>query len=49
MQSQSLSKPVRALSQPLPKKLPRKPTPWQPEPGGLTREEVRAIVIDQIG
>jgi hypothetical protein len=50
MQHISHSKPVKALSQPLPKRQPRQSvSPWQPQPGSLTREEIRAIVIDQIG
>ncbi|WP_187291170.1 hypothetical protein [Ancylobacter novellus] len=27
----------------------RSPTDWKPEPCGLTREQIRAIVIEQIG
>ena len=27
----------------------RSPADWKPEPCGLTREQVRAIVIEQIG
>ncbi len=50
MQSISHSKPAKALSQPSPKRLPRKPASlWQPQSAGLTREEIRAIIIDQIG
>jgi len=49
MQSITHSKLVKAL-QPSPKRQPRKPaSPWQPQSGSLTREEIRAIVIDQIG
>ena len=49
MKSIAHSKPAKAL-QPSPKKQPRKPSaPWQPQSGSLTREEIRAIVIDQIG
>jgi len=50
MQTTSHPKPIKALSQSLPKKQPRKAiSPWQPQSGGLTREEIRAIIIDQIG
>jgi hypothetical protein len=50
MQILAQNKPLKTLSQPLPKKQPRKSvTPWQPLSGGLTREEIRAIIIDQIG
>jgi hypothetical protein len=49
MQSITHSKLVKAL-QPSPKRQPRKPAAlWQPQSGSLTREEIRAIVIDQIG
>ena len=49
MQSITQSKLVKAL-QPSPKRQPRKPAAlWQPQSGSLTREELRAIVIDQIG
>lgn len=27
----------------------RSPADWKPEPCGLTREQIRAIVIEQIG
>jgi len=27
----------------------RSPKDWKPEPCGLTREQVRAIIIEQIG
>jgi hypothetical protein len=50
MQILTQTKPVKTLLQPLPKKHPRKSVaPWQPLSGGLTREEIRAIIIDQIG
>ena len=50
MQHIAHTKPVKTLSQPLPKRQPRQSaSPWQPQPGSLTREEIRAIVIDQIG
>lgn len=49
MQSISHSKPAKAL-QSSSKRQPRKPAAlWQPQSGSLTREEIRAIVIDQIG
>ena len=49
MQFITHSKPAKAM-QPLPKRHPRKPAAlWQPQSGSLTREEIRAIVIDQIG
>ena len=43
--------PVKALSRPIPVKTePRAATPvWQPQPSGLTREELRKIVADLIG
>jgi hypothetical protein len=48
MQSITHSKPAKAM-QPS-KRQPRKPAAlWQPQSGSLTREEIRAIVIDQIG
>jgi hypothetical protein len=44
------TKPVKVLSQPLPKKQPRKSiSTWQPQQTSLTREEVRAIILEQIG
>jgi hypothetical protein len=50
MQSIYHPEPLKALSRPLPNKQPRKPVPpWKPLSGGLTREEIRAIIIDQIG
>jgi hypothetical protein len=51
MQLNSLANPVKALSCPLPVKTePRAAPPrWQPQPGGLTREELRKIVTDLIG
>ncbi len=41
----------KALSRPLPGKTESRTTTstWQPQPGGLTREELRKIVIDLIG
>jgi hypothetical protein len=51
MQLSSQANPVKALSRPLPVKTEsRAATPaWQPQPGGLTREELRKIVTDLIG
>jgi hypothetical protein len=50
MQTQSHAKPVKALAKSLPKKPSRKAlSSWQPLPSGLTSEEIRAIIIDQIG
>lgn len=50
MQTITQKTPVKMLLQPLPKKQSRKSaTPWQPLSSGLTREEIRAIIIDQIG
>lgn len=50
MQIISQNKPVKTLLQPLPKKQPRKSAAlWQPLSSGLSREEIRAIIIDQIG
>jgi hypothetical protein len=51
MQTQSHPTPVKALS----RLIPRKPEPrqtastWKPQEVGLTREELRNIVIDLIG
>jgi hypothetical protein len=43
-------KPAKALSLLSPKKQPRKSTStWQPQQTSLTREEIRAIVLEQIG
>ncbi|MFC4172766.1 hypothetical protein ACFOYU_11940 [Microvirga sp. GCM10011540] len=50
MQTLSYSKPAPALSRPLTKKKLRKPvSTWQPQQTILTRDEIRAIIIDQIG
>jgi hypothetical protein len=51
MQIISQANPVKALQRPEPIKTePRAATPaWQPQPGGLTREELRKIVADLIG
>ncbi len=50
MQTITQKKPAKMLLQPLPKKPSRNaPTPWQPLASGLTREEIRAIILDQIG
>jgi hypothetical protein len=44
------SKPVKVLSRPSPQKQPCKSTStWQPQQTSLTREEVRAIILEQIG
>jgi hypothetical protein len=49
MKSTTHSTPAKAL-QSSSKRQPRKPAAlWQPQSGSLTREEIRAIVIDQIG
>jgi hypothetical protein len=43
-------KPVKVLSRPSPQKQPCKSTStWQPQQTSLTREEVRAIILEQIG
>ena len=50
MQSVTHSKPTKALSRPSSKRQQQEPTSaWRPQAAGLTREEIRAIVIDQIG
>jgi len=50
MQIISHTKPARTLLQSAPKKQPRKSIPsWQPLATGLTREEIRAIILEQIG
>ncbi|EIM29129.1 hypothetical protein [Microvirga lotononidis] len=44
------TKPVKTLSQPLPKKQPHNPlSTWRPQQTTLTREEIRAIILEQIG
>jgi hypothetical protein len=49
------TKPAKMLSQPLPNNQLRKSistksvSTWQPQQSSLTREEIRAIVLDQIG
>lgn len=44
------TKPVKVLSQTSPKKQSRKSiSTWQPQQSSLTREEVRAIILEQIG
>jgi hypothetical protein len=44
------TKPVKTLSQPLPKKQPHKSlATWRPQQTTLTREEIRAIVLEQLG
>ena len=41
---------IKVQSQPSPKDRPRKSAAtWQPHQTSLTREEIRAIIIDQIG
>jgi len=46
----SYTKPVKTLSQPLPKKQPHKSlSAWRPQQTTLTREEIRAIILEQIG
>ena len=43
-------KPSKAIPQTSPKKQPSKPnSTWQPQQTSLTREEVRAIILEQIG
>jgi hypothetical protein len=50
MQTVTHTKPVKAMSQPIPKRPAHKPaSTWQPQQTSLTREEIRAIIIDQIG
>ncbi|MBL0402605.1 hypothetical protein JKG68_01330 [Microvirga aerilata] len=50
MQTITYTKPAKVLSQPMPKKQPYKTAAtWQPHQTSLTREEIRAIIIDQIG
>jgi hypothetical protein len=51
MQLSSHANPEKALSRPLPVKTePRAATPiWQPQPGSLTREELRKIFTDLTG
>jgi hypothetical protein len=50
MHTQSHAKPVKTLAKPSPKKPSHKAlASWQPLPSGLTSEEIRAIIIDQIG
>jgi hypothetical protein len=44
------TKPVKAPFQPSTPKQPRKcGTTWQPHQSSLTREEIRAIILEQIG
>jgi len=44
------TKPVKAAFQASTATPPRKSNPtWQPHQSGLTREEIRAIVLEQIG
>ena len=50
MQTVTHSKPAKALSRPSSPKKPRQPgAQWTPQPSGLSRDEIRAIIIDQIG
>ncbi len=50
MQTITHTKPVKALPHPMAKRPAHKPaSPWQPQQTTLTREEIRAIIIDQIG
>ncbi|MEE1610358.1 hypothetical protein [Microvirga sp. CF3016] len=44
------TKPVKASFQPSTSKQPHKSgTAWQPHQSSLTREEIRAIILEQIG
>jgi hypothetical protein len=44
------TKPAKPQPQPLPKTQPQKSAiGWRPQVSSLTREEIRAIIIDQIG
>lgn len=51
MQTQSHSMPVKAPQRPLPRKAEDHSTvsKWKPQQVGLTRQELRDIVIDLIG
>ena len=49
MQTITYTKPAKVLSHPVPKKQHKPATTWQPQQTSLTREEIRAIIIDQIG
>lgn len=50
MYTTSHKKPVKTLYQPSPKKQLRKPlSTWQPQQTSLTREEIQAIILEQIG
>ena len=50
MQAITHTKPVKVLPHPMPKRPAHKPaSTWQPQQTTLTREEIRAIIIDQIG
>ncbi len=51
MQTHVHPKPVKALPRPVPRRTePRATTPtWKPQEVGLSREEIRDIVIDLIG
>jgi hypothetical protein len=44
------TKPVKALFRPSTTKPPRQSSlTWQPQQSSLTREEIRAIILEQIG
>jgi hypothetical protein len=49
MQTITYTKPAKVLSHPVPKKQHKPAATWQPQQTSLTREEIRAIIIDQIG
>jgi hypothetical protein len=50
MQTITHTKPVKVLPHSMPKRPAHKPaSTWQPQQTTLTREEIRAIIIDQIG
>jgi hypothetical protein len=51
MQTQSHSKPVKDLPRPMPRRPEDHSTgsTWKPQQVGLTRQELRDIVIDLIG
>ena len=49
MQTQPSRQPIR-ISQPIPASSAVRSRPeWKPEPRELTREQVRAIIIEQLG
>jgi hypothetical protein len=49
MQTVTETKPIKSQTRPAPTKDVRKSEPRTPQPGGLTREELRAIVIELLG